>query len=251
MKPRKPGETDEHYIRRLEDANKELRRQNREINERNAIYVDRARPAASFAGAVLNAAAEACGMLEDERVQSAREVLDALAGLPWSKDIPLPEVFPQFATPDPERHAGDCEMMVKSTLAALGDELHPVDVWSLTDGLPEKRAGRLRAMLWELWQMAQANVQQQARAAATLPTREPPKPPKIKTLAQAREVLADVWMAVGNTLSDLEMSRSILRLDLRAAMYDGALREISEAVNRGWDAASDLPVRKAVHCIDF
>lgn len=251
MKARKPNETDEQYIRRLEDANRELRSQNKAWAQEREIYVDRARPAASFAGAVLNAAAEACGMLNDERVQSAREALEALAGLPWSKDLPVPEVFPRFDAPDPERNGGDCEMMVKSTLSALGDAMHPVDLWSLTNGLPEKRAERVRAMMWELWRMAQANALAQVRAATGASERTPLKPPKITTLAEAREVLADVWMAVGNALSDLEMSRSILRLDLRAAMYDGALREISDAVNRGWDAASHLPAAKAVFAVEF
>lgn len=246
MKPRKPSETDASYIARLEDANLALRRENKRISEQNAVFVDRARPAADFTGAVLNAAAEVCGMRDDPRVKSAAAVLDALAGLPWSKEIPKPECWPAFEKPDPEKNGADCEMMLRSVYEAVGSEVgHPIDWWELTKGMPEARRERLYGIFAALLTLARANLEYQARAATGAVPREIVQPPKIKTLAQARRVMADTWMEISNVLGDLEMSRSCLRLDLRASMYDAAFLQIGAAIRGAWDAAESLPVDRS------
>ena len=49
MKARKPTETDAQYIARLECANKSLRDHNQQLTEQSTIFIERGRPAASYA----------------------------------------------------------------------------------------------------------------------------------------------------------------------------------------------------------
>lgn len=245
MKNRKPNETDAAYIARLETANAGLRQNNKMLSDQNVVFSSRGRQAAGYAGAVLNAAAEACGLQDDQRTHDAAVCLQALSGLPWSKDIPVPSLLPDFSKANPGENGGDAEMVIASMFEEVAGAMDPWTVHSLLSGLPEKKREIVSGILWTLYRKATENLSAQARAATGVAPRPKFDPPEITTLEEAREVIYDLWMEIGNTLSDVGTSQSILRLDLRAGMYATAFREIGDAINAAERRARDLPMSPA------
>lgn len=243
VKPRKEGETDAQYIGRLEQANANLRRENARWSEQIGVYNSRARPAAYFTGAVLHAAAEACGMADDPRVGRAAVVLDQLSGLPWQKTIPEPTTLPTFGAPNLEANGGDCEMLLRSAYEALGDVLYePLHAINLFDSLRPMEKNLLWRMLHALMRLADENLTTQARALAGVPKpREAFNPPKVETLDQARDLIQSAWFEVCDVLSDVEIGRACLRLDLRSTMYRNAFDRIAEVMGGADRAVADLP----------
>lgn len=242
MKPRKSGESDAAYIARLESANASLKAHNGSLATANNLFTTKGRQAASFAGTVLNAAAEATGTVDDPRVRDALACFDALAGSPWSKDIPVPDAFPDLGGADLVARGADCEMILQSAFEAADCALHPVEVYSLLKTLPEGKREVVWGVIGTLHRRAVDNLSAQARAATGVRKPAPFSPPKIETLEQARTVIYDLWMEISTTLSDIEMSRAMLRLDLRAGMYVEALGHIAQAIHATEEAARDLPM---------
>lgn len=240
MKPRKNGESDADYIRRLETANSDLRASNSRLAKTMAMYDERARPAASHARAVLLAAAEACGMSGDESVKKTAECLDALAGLPWSRDIPHPGYMLEYPAADDECR-GDAEMVLRSVYErVLGDTTH-FSIFSLFSSLPAAKADVARSVVHELCRLAQANLEGQARAVIGRPARAAPVVPPLESLEAAQaafdELRHEVWML----FEDLEMSRHMLRLDLRASMYEAIAQGVARIAGATTEAADQLP----------
>lgn len=239
MRDRKKGETDAAYIARLETANASLRSNNRALSDRMAVYDDRARGAASHTRAILLAAAEVCGQSNDPDVLATSESLDQLCGLPWSKTIPQPGN--PIAYRAASAFGADAEMVIKSAYERVLSHTGSYDVFSLTSGVSGPKKDALVGLIYELARMAQANIEGQARVAIDRPKREAPKHREITSLQDARDALTDIEMSIFLALEDLEMSRSCLRLDLRAGMYEAIFRELWTLAGAARDVAEPLP----------
>lgn len=118
MKARGENETDAQYIRRLEAANADLRKNYAWMSKTHTRLYNVILPCAQQAGVVLQYAAEVCGMKDDPVVQHSIAALKKLGECTWATEtdtITMP-VLPQLKEPNPERFGGDVEMILKSAL---------------------------------------------------------------------------------------------------------------------------------------
>jgi hypothetical protein len=240
MRGRKHEETDAQYIARLEMANDQLRRNNSSLTERMGGYNERAAQAASYTAAVLHVAAEATGLADDPGVLSAVEVLDALIGLRWSRDAPRcgnPLALPKAAG----SLGGDAEMVLTSAYERVLCNTGSFDLFNLSYGLPWPRRQQLDKLIRELCRLATANLEGQARRIIDRPAPSPFAPAKVETLQDARELVEALSFEVYDVLADLEFSRAMLRLDLRAGMYEAAFQRLAQALRSATAAVEDVP----------
>lgn len=220
MKPRGFDESDASYIKRLEASNRDLRAGNLSIEH----YNERARPAASFTASVLKAVAGAADMQDDPRVIGMLDALEALAELPWSKELPkAPYVFGLPAIGD---RGNDAEMVVRSVYESALSNLDGFSLFCLTEGMKQEKREFLNSLILALWDLAQANLEGQARAAISRPERTFVLPERIENLEGAQAALDAIGWEIYEAVGDLEASRSMLRMDLRAAMYESVFRSI-------------------------
>lgn len=244
MKPRKQGESDAAYIQRLESANDSLRAENRRLWDENKKFVTHGRVAASQAGAILNMAAEACGVSDDAAVKSARTTLDALAGLPWSE---IPQTITSLEIPFVEALGarGDAEMVVRSAYELVVHTAYdPCFFMSILKGAKPKDRDLVMGMIQNLADLARANVSDQIKCVTGIDFSRPTAPaPEVHTLEDARALINDTWFEISDVLSDVAISQALLRLDLRAGMYDSAFRRISKIMRRAGNAVDRLPLR--------
>lgn len=186
MKPRKEGESDASYIARLETSHASLRQSNDRLKKDHKRLYDFIVPAAQYAGQVLDAAAEGCGMSDDPDVVATKKGLYALGSCVWNDDGVVIPPLPALREERPE-FTGDAEMILKSALERVKQDRPPWESWS--DLIPEYKGKNPEDMDWQ---------------------------------GAADEVC--------DALMDLEVSRGILRLDLRSAMYDRCFERISRAI---------------------
>lgn len=239
MKPRKNGETAEQYIARLEAANSGLRANNADLSEQNKIFVRYGRIAASYAGMVLNAAAEIAGVADDPRTKAAARCFAELSSMPWNKAIAAPDTMPDFTAGRGE--GGDAEMLLLSDLTHIGDFMaSPMTFLDFCRGAKESDRELAWKAMARLYELATANLSSQARAAMGLEDVEPFTPPPVTTVDDAAVLVRDLWWEICDVLSDVEMSRVMLRLDLRASMYDTAFTRIA-GIMRAAQAALPEP----------
>ncbi len=188
MKPRKQKETDAEYISRLEMANDQLRKNDKEQAQRAWAIYHHVRDAAAWMGMVVNAAAEACDMSDHESVKHVRNVVDVICGLPWGDHAwpSLPPV-PKLDHPTYPIKGGDAEMIAKSVVADLGPLLKEIR---------EQRGHKT--------------------------------PDNCPDDLSAKDALIRLSQELSNALMDLEFSLEFLRMDLRAGMYAYFVSRVQE-----------------------
>ena len=149
MRPRKPGETDEHYIARLEQSREELQKGNNRLRQDHARLYDTIMACASHTSLVLQAAAEICGVKDDPDVRSCVVSLEKLATLVWHDDRVDAPKMPKLCRPE-QTYGGDVEMLVCSALEKIKAfrvpwEKHPDGTYAQVPPLPDS------ATLQDMW----------------------------------------------------------------------------------------------------
>ncbi len=242
MRARKSGETDAAYIARLEAANSNLRQRNGALAKENEVFVSRGRPAAAMLGLVVQAAAEVCGMDNDPAVSSCLRTLNDLAALPWRDDIRPPDAYPIFLGADPTRNGGDCEMLLRSASELVLIEYgHPIDAMGVGRGLKQREREWLVRLLDAMFKLVRERGDERLRAIGLKTTASIPPLPDFESLAAVQGFVQDLSWQLYEVWEDVEMSRSMLRLDLRSAMYDNAFRRIGEIVGALRKVEDELP----------
>lgn len=147
MKPRKEGETDEQYIRRLEDCIAALKQNHKRWSQDWNKISRTLLPAAEQAGMILNAAAEITGMKDDHKVQACVDGLGKISGARWCDDhFEIPEL-PSLPRPDAEKYGGDAEMILKSALEICKNNRAPWESWD--DLVPQFKGVDPKDLDWE------------------------------------------------------------------------------------------------------
>ena len=146
MKPRKEGESDASYIARLETSHAGLRKSNDRLKKDHTRLYDFIVPAAQYAGQVLDAAAEGCGMSDDPEVVATKKGLYALGSCIWNDDSVVIPPLPSLREDSPEFN-GDAEMILKSALERVKQNRPPWESWS--DLIPEYKGKKPEDMDWQ------------------------------------------------------------------------------------------------------
>lgn len=219
MKPRKPDETDEHYIRRLEDQNKELKRRNDSMSSWQE-RLNEAITALSCEGSLaFQAMAEKAGLRSHPSVTEAVKLFDMVSHPQYrSGEEKLPKIeFPTFWDLDsPTAWSGDADMALNAPIAETIEFLD-----SLKFSGNHKQAKFASELIGRLHQVLIGKVDGIKDARGFRPKHLAIPSGSIanmdkETLQKVVEAVS--WMAL-DLAQDMAFANEALRRDLRAATY--------------------------------
>jgi hypothetical protein len=222
MKPRKPDETDADYIKRLEAANADLRRQGK--------WADKASRAVTWlacdASLAFQAMAEKAGVRSHPSVTAVVRAFDTIAHPQWTEDGAKIEdlTFPTDWDLDPPgAWSGDADMELSAGIAmALGY----LDSRRFNVG---KEEGEMIGQIMEALEKPLQGI-----VDKVMPERAKRQPIQIPADA-GRDDLANLindigWRAL-DLAQDMHCTNHMLRRDLRAAAYRRVCGELYEMAN--------------------
>lgn len=217
MKPRKEGETDASYIKRLEASNAEMRKLGKW-----ASRVSKAVTILSTEGSlVFQAMAEKARVRSHPSVTAAVALFDMIAHPQWTEDdakAPVVEWPTEWDFDPPGSQSGDADMQLNSPIAEAIDYLEArkfskckPEEWEYVSGL----AQRLHA--------ATMRHVEGIKEAAGFRPKVVPMPSKEHFSDMDRDELIELvsgmsWMAL-DLAQDMMTTNEMLRRDLRAAAY--------------------------------
>lgn len=221
MKPRKPDESDAHYIKRLEDQNANLMQRNKSFAKWSEAITAATTHLACEGSLAFQAMAEKAGVRGHPSVTEAVELFDQIAHPQYHRDG---HIFPKVTFPedwdldDCERWSGDADMLLNAPIAEAIDLLQAMCMSSIGKNWLEpinKAAGGLQKALREGIDGLKAQ-----HGFSPLQMR-PIRPGHIKDMD--RQQLEDLcsrlgWMAL-DLAQDMAYANDMLRRDLRAAVY--------------------------------
>lgn len=219
MKPRKPNESDESYINRLEDRNKDM-----EVRGKWANKVGRAVTwLAVDASLAFQAMAEKAGVRSHPSVIATVKAFDTIAHPQWTADsAEIGDLsFPtNWDLDPPDAWVGDADMELNSGIAMALEYFN------------SRRFNCKGAEFKHLCEIAEKlEGPLQGIVQKALPARRERKPIEIPEGATrddlARAINEISWLAF-EVAEDLDMTNALLRRDLRAASYRHAARQLWE-----------------------
>lgn len=201
MKPRRPDESAENYIKRLEASNRDLRRV-----EKHAMRLNDALSRLGTEGSlVFQAMAEKAGVREHPSVTQAVKFFDSLVGLQWENGEPIPAIeWPDdwdFESED--QWAGDADMLLHAPLQELSEMLEAFS-WKL----PDKYSTPLREASAKIDRLMRSRIDQIKEDNGFVP--------RVLTINQAPDHIG--W-ALLDLAQDMHFANFMLRRDLRASVY--------------------------------
>lgn len=225
MKPRQEGETAEHYIKRLEDANASLRAQEASTKAWMGRLNDAITTLSTEASTAFQAMAEKAGVRSHPSVTAAVALFDQIAFPQWSpssnggEQVALPKIeFPtEWNLDDQQAWSGDADMALNAPIAEVIEILQ-----QLGDKLKKDQRERLAVVVTQLDKLLTSRINGIKEAAGFQPKHLAPLPPKHFREMSADElrdlVSAMGWMAL-DLAQDMHFANHMLRRDLRAATY--------------------------------
>lgn len=220
MKPRKPDESDEHYIKRLESANEGLRRDNKAM-AKWASSLNEAITVLSTQGSLaFQALAEKARVRSHPSVTKVVELFDLISHPQWrNQDQRLPEIeFPEeWDFDQPGAWSGDADMSFNAPIAKAIEYLTSRRFRASNkerDWEVEIIAG-LEKVLRERVEGIKDGCGFIARTV-TIPSAEHYRKMDRDQLAELVSALG--WMAL-DLAQDMAFANEMLRRDLRAATY--------------------------------
>lgn len=147
MKPRKPNETDDEYISRLETAYREKAKANERWKRDWKRMMKVLLPAADKAGQIVQYAAEVTGLKDNPEVAATVDGLRSLSSCVWHDDSISIPALPKLPRPEPKKYGGDAEMILLSAIEQVKQTRPPWESWR--DVVPELRETDPAHLDWE------------------------------------------------------------------------------------------------------
>jgi hypothetical protein len=236
MKPRKPGETDESYIRRLEARNKDM-----EQRGKWAQKVGRAVTwLACDASLAFQAMAEKAGVRSHPSVTAVVKAFDTIAHPQWTDDAAeMPDLtFPtDWDLDPPDAWSGDADMELNAGIAMAMDYLE-----SRRLEASDKEFKHISEIMEALERPLQGILDKAIPKRAERKAIEIPEDATREELAEAINAVS--WYAL-DLAQDMHFANHMLRRDLRAAAYRrvcGELYGMSNLHVRAHDPKFDIKV---------
>lgn len=244
MKPRKEGETDENYIRRLEDQNANLKQRNDQLS----AWADRVTEAVNTLSCegslVFQAMAEKAGVRGHPSVTEAVRLFDYISHPQWKsrEEKPAKIVWPEDWDFDAsDEQSGDADMALNSPIADA--------VGMLSNYHFAKDRNRLIADAVGLIQKAlKTSIDGIKERNGFVPKFMKPIDAKRydeMSAEELRDLVSNIgWMAL-DLAQDMGFANDMLRRDLRAATYRrvaGDLYAISQLTIK-WSAPTNFDVK--------
>lgn len=217
MKPRKPDESDAHYIKRLEDANKELRAHNKRLTEWGDRINEAITVLACEGSLAFQAMAERAGVRSHQSVTEVVRLFDYISHPQWRSREEKPEKikFPEDWELDaPGTWSGDADMQLNAPIAEAIEILEHLK-------FSGQHFDAIRRITDLLHKAVHSRVDGIKEAAGFKPKHLSPPMKHIKDMPHDELVaLCDAlgWMAL-DLAQDMDFAGMMLRRDLRAASY--------------------------------
>jgi hypothetical protein len=218
MKPRKEGETDAHYISRLESQNATLKQNYDGQKKWMAALNEAVTLLSTEASLAFQAMAEKAGVRSHPSVTATVELFDSISHPQWRGEKKIPKIdFPRFWDLDgPRAWAGDADMQLNSPVAAAIEFLDHLKF--------SGQSGK-----WEIINEIKEGLHKVIRDGVEgVKDRHGFKPMRVTVPAgfykemdaeALRELLNTLgWMAL-DLAQDMQFANECLRRDLRAAVY--------------------------------
>lgn len=218
MKPRKEGETDAAYIRRLEEQNKSLKQHNDKLTKWQQDLTEAVTILSTNASTAFQLMAEKAGVRSHPSVTAVVELFDVIAHPQWRGEKKIPGLkFPQFWDLDgPTAQSGDADMILNAPIAEAIEFLE-----HLKFSKGEKQFQYINELMGKLHQVAIRGVEGVKERHGFKPKHFsiPSGHNKDLDADALRERLEAVsWMAL-DLAQDMAFANECLRRDLRAATY--------------------------------
>jgi hypothetical protein len=219
MKPRKPDESDAHYIKRLESQNAGLRQQNAWLAKWQGALNEAVTTLSTEGSLAFQAMAEKAGVRSHPSVTQAVALFDAVSHPQWRGDKEMPKIeWPTDWDFDGEgAWSGDADMTLNSPIA---EAIELFD--ALVMHVPHRLVEPLRHVLVGLNRALRDGVDGVKDKHGFRP-RYLTCPPQMHFRDMVDEELRDLasslgWMAL-DLAQDMSFANEMLRRDLRAATY--------------------------------
>lgn len=219
MKPRKPGESDADYIKRLETSNRDLKARNDQLAKWAEKISEAITHLATEGSLVFQAMAEKAGVRSHPSVTAAVEMFDKIAHPQWhDDDRKIPDVhFPKdWEFDPPDVWSGDADMELNSPVSEAIWELEQI-----SRSCGRATAERIFAVIGRLEGALRKGVQGIKEKHGFKPKHL--AVPQKHYRDMSREELIETinvmgWVAL-DLAQDMAFANEVLRRDLRAAVY--------------------------------
>lgn len=235
MKPRKNGESDADYIKRLEAANDGLRQENAGLKDWGTRLNDATTTLSTEGSLVFQAMAEKAGVRSHPSVTEAVRLFDYISHPQWRQNGERPTVnWPDDWNFDaPGDQSGDADMTLNSPIA---DAIEYID--ASTRYVPRKMLEAGQRIAEKLQLALRGRVEWFKDSAGFRPIHIAPRVQahyRDASTDELREIVSAMgWMAL-DLAQDMAFANEMLRRDLRASTYRRVCADLYRLSQYGFD----------------